>query len=1025
MKKHKIILSPITAFITPFVILLLCFVAQHVYPFGEFNSFISDGNSYYLGWISYWRRILNGLESPFYSFTAGIGGSSSALIACYLLNPYMLLFGLADLQSFPLIYTIVMLLSISTCGLTMYIFLSNLMGKRASNLIFSTSYALCGYGVVNGWQIHWLTGVILLPLVMLGLRKIFQKKRAVMYVITAALAILTNFYIGYMIATCVLIIFLATIISHQEYRTRQVILTFLFGSLLAGLMSSLIWLPGILSLMGGRASAASFGTFAFKENNKLLSIFSRLFTGTHSISELSSTDGLPAIFCGIFPLALSILFFLDKKIEKRKRIAAGTVLGIYLLSFYINTVSVVFQGFSYTIWFNYRYAFIFCFLLISIAAVEYRHFLETSLRNIKLVLAVLVTAAVLIFAGTYSFSGKPYYLIDFAVLGLIFTGWYLHCKDPERAPQRMVSLLCLISVCINLYVNDVICNYETRDWWTNYHDLQTSIQLKQSYVDYIKNQDPSLYRMESEIIRINGSMTDPMMFHYNGVSYVGSVEKTFVKQGLSHYGVQWYDNRTWYDQGVTASMDSLLGLKYLISSRNLEDEKQYTKLNKTSGIGFYRNPYTLSMAMLSDGGITNIRIDDEEDVFQTQNEIWKALTGKDIPLYSEESNVQYTSHNPTDTSTVSSQDTDVQNNSISGLGASLNEDSESGSSAYSSTGSLASDDAWTQLGMDSVLSDYGRVADPSDDNYYVKVDFTASYTGPYYLYDYAYVDKEQGSQYNTLKYLGNYQKGDHVEAKMPLNAVITKSVLDATAAHTYVACLDMNLLKEYSELLNSRDVTIQEQKNKDAKLNGTFTAEKGQKLFFTIPYDEGWTLTVDGVKTRLTKTAGLFMSAEVSEGEHQYELTFMPRGLQMGIIVSGASLLIFFGWSLFRRKRLAETTESCLPNSQHIWENKMKLEDFSENEQKQINAGLSAAEISDKEAAEKILALVPQEWIKKIPLFVRKHAMTKTIERIANQYPEMYEVAKKPGELPEKEREELQEIITDIFKEKMKKHSIK
>lgn len=75
----------------------------------------------------------------------------------------------------------------------------------------------------------------------------------------------------------------------------------------------------------------------------------------------------------------------------------------------------------------------------------------------------------------------------------------------------------------------------------------------------------------------------------------------------------------------------------------------------------------------------------------------------------------------------------------------------------------------------------------------------------------------------------------------------------------------------------------------------------------------------------------------------------------------------------------------------------MNLEDFTDKEQKQINAGLSTAEISDKEAADKILALVPQEWIKKIPFFVRKHATTKTIERIANQYPELYAVAKNPG----------------------------
>ena len=43
----------------------------------------------------------------------------------------------------------------------------------------------------------------------------------------------------------------------------------------------------------------------------------------------------------------------------------------------------------------------------------------------------------------------------------------------------------------------------------------------------------------------------------------------------------------------------------------------------------------------------------------------------------------------------------------------------------------------------------------------------------------------------------------------------------------------------------------------------------------------------------------------------------------------------------------------------------MELKDFTEKEQ--IKQGLSTAEISDKEVAKKLLALVPQEWIKRIP----------------------------------------------------------
>ena len=103
----------------------------------------------------------------------------------------------------------------------------------------------------------------------------------------------------------------------------------------------------------------------------------------------------------------------------------------------------------------------------------------------------------------------------------------------------------------------------------------------------------------------------------------------------------------------------------------------------------------------------------------------------------------------------------------------------------------------------------------------------------------------------------------------------------------------------------------------------------------------------------------------------------------------------------------------------------MNLTDFKKADQEQIARGLSTAEISDQEAADKILALVPQEWIKKIPFFVRKHSTTKAVEKIAKEYPNLYEAAKRPGDLPEKEGNELKKVITDLFREKMEKHHIK
>ena len=50
---------------------------------------------------------------------------------------------------------------------------------------------------------------------------------------------------------------------------------------------------------------------------------------------------------------------------------------------------------------------------------------------------------------------------------------------------------------------------------------------------------------------------------------------------------------------------------------------------------------------------------------------------------------------------------------------------------------------------------------------------------------------------------------------------------------------------------------------------------------------------------------------------------------------------------------------------------------------------------------------------------------TRTIKRISIEHPELYATAQTSGEIPEKEREELRQIITTIFEQKMNKHSIR
>ncbi len=76
------------------------------------------------------------------------------------------------------------ILKIGACGLTSYIFLNRVFRKAWSSLIFSVCYALMSFNMVYLSHIMWLDGVILLPIVVLGIHRIIDKKRPLCYIIS-------------------------------------------------------------------------------------------------------------------------------------------------------------------------------------------------------------------------------------------------------------------------------------------------------------------------------------------------------------------------------------------------------------------------------------------------------------------------------------------------------------------------------------------------------------------------------------------------------------------------------------------------------------------------------------------------------------------------------------------------------------------------------------------------------------------------------------------------------------------------
>lgn len=75
-------------------------------------------------------------------------------------------------------------------------------------------------------------------------------------------------------------------------------------------------------------------------------------------------------------------------------------------------------------------------------------------------------------------------------------------------------------------------------------------------------------------------------------------------------------------------------------------------------------------------------------------------------------------------------------------------------------------------------------------------------------------------------------------------------------------------------------------------------------------------------------------------------------------------------------------------------------------------------------ANDRIVSLVKEDNMKRIPFFIRKHATGKTCELIAREFPDIYEVFSKDEEPDEDTKNQMRKIVNDIFAERMAKHNL-
>lgn len=842
--------SYILSFIIPAALLFVSYMLFGVYPAGKRSVLALDLNAQYVYYYDYMYDVFAGKESLFYCWSRTFSGEFFGTFAYYLASPFNFIVWLFPREALTEGILTMLLVKAAAGGLCCAFLLKKQRGFSDFTVImFSMMYALSGYFAAHSINPMWLDGMIALPLVVMGVERVCDKKSFLLYSLSMLYVLVSNYYIGYMVGIFSAFYFVYYIASGRtsEPSAREVgrsVVVYGVSSAASILMSCWIVVPVYKSLQMGKLG---FGTkdFSPAENFNITDALLKLFPGTF---DTIRPEGLPMLYCGTLALIFAAIYFTIKKIPLRQRIAGGALLGFVLLSMYIKPVDMLWHGGAVPIWMPYRYAFLAAFLIMMFGAEAFENIKLVKHKTLGAVFLSLLGLLLIAdhYAGSEHFNTTLIIMIPIIILSII-TGAVLLYKAHRGHSSMKLTLLILL--CAELLVNNTV-TFIRMNKDVVYSDRATylgDIPETRKEVNEIKALDDGFYRMEKTYHRC---VNDPMAAGMYGMSHSTSVfnAKAITLAKTLGFGAREHYSR--YD-GATLLTDDILGVKYVLTKYDILSQYDETlDIPSHNGIKAYVNEDALGLAYLADEGVIGSNVE-AKSPFAAQQRLAAWLSGDINRIFL----------------TVDDYATDLSN---------LN--------AGSTT--------------DNHLSYKKRLA---NDAAFVRYLVTAPQSGKFYVYlptlyerecklfvNGEYIKNYFENENHSIAYLGDFERGETFEVKLELlkNEVFFE--------HPIFCVLDEEGLANFSEKMSLMNENTMVTRTGKAKLSITVDADEDRALFTTIPYEEGWTATIDGEPAEiLTAVNETLLCLSIPSGKHTIELKFKPAGMKNGLLLTACGAALF------------------------------------------------------------------------------------------------------------------------------------
>ena len=390
------------------------------------------------------------------------------------------------------------------------------------------------------------------------------------------------------------------------------------------------------------------------------------------------------------------------------------------------------------------------------------------------------------------------------------------------------------------------------------------IETVSPLIEEVKSLNDNFYRIE-QVYR--NTLNDSMLLNYNGLGHSSSANEESTGRLIKNFGFKTSTINEIYNMGTTIPIDSILGIKYLISMEEPEFFKCYkykqnmfyNKIKTEGNYAVYQNPYALPIAFMVNEALESTKSNEAKNKFAYNNDILKSMVNENYDIYKE---LNVTDIKLNNLSEVKYDDETVYQKEIKGVKATIELTLK------------AHEYGPVYMFLKSSEYENGFSSKKSNISSQNGVSITVNSNVKY--------DQFTGHGYN-IQFIGTYHKDEEITIEI--------SVLNDSFSLDEVQLYycDMDRFQDIYKNLSYN--IIENTIYKDGYIKGDIKVTADKTLMYTsIPYDEGWNLKVDGEEYDYFKILNGLIGVKLQPGQHKIEFKYKLPGLRLGIGISIFSL---------------------------------------------------------------------------------------------------------------------------------------